>query len=274
VSTQTKRHAWIARWLGIHSLVFVVNKMDGSNYSREKFEAIEAQLSSFPGATTIPASALHGDNIWHPSQKMPWYQGPCLREWLQSIEPQTSSSAVRFSVQYVLSDGSLAGQLLSGTITAPAALQSARGELRVEEIHRFPKRVASAGAGEALRLKTTGAALRRGDLVYDSLPMTSDTWEAEWLVFDETTSPLLARTHSWEGHVAATKSERVWDWDNLRWIPLTSSETFPRLHHGTLVFDRTLASDPFLAGSQMGQMVFVDTVTGKTVAAVLLRQRC
>jgi small GTP-binding protein len=272
VSTQTKRHAWIARWLGIQSVLFVVNKMDRSHYSQERFDEIRSQLSDFPTAAFIPASALLGDNILDGSAKMPWYQGPSLMSWLQNLPAKETSPAIRFSVQYVLSDGSLAGQLISGEMTAKTKLLSDRGSITLEEIHLHPIQKSTARAGESLRLTTAGPALQRGDLIFDQPPIKSCEWKADWLFFEETSSPLVARTHSWEGPVDQLQVETVWDWEKQSWGTGSQKMELPWLQQGKISFAHALTGDPFLGGTKMGQMILIDSVTGKTVAAVLLRQ--
>lgn len=274
VSTQTKRHAWIAHWLGIESIVFVVNKMDCEEFALEKFAAIRSQLTEFPNATFIPASALHGDNILHRSNNMPWYQGPSLMTWLETRPRKTASAAVRFSVQHVLSDGSVTGQLLSGELTSKTPLLSNRGGIVVEEIHRHPHQKDRARAGEPLRLKTDRAELQRGDLLFGDPPMSSTDWDADMLFFDEATTPLCARTHAWSDEVTLLQVSNSWNWDLQCWGPPAEGEKLPRLQRGKISFKRPLFSDPFLAGTQMGQMILIDPVSGKTVAAVLLRQSC
>ena len=36
--------------------------------------------------TVIPIAAKHGDNVVHRSERTPWYDGPTLLEYLESIE--------------------------------------------------------------------------------------------------------------------------------------------------------------------------------------------
>src|SRR5918999_2249874 len=64
VREQTRRHARIARLLGISSFVLAVNKMDLVGFDRGVFEEICAEFAPLvDGADVqpIPISALHGD---------------------------------------------------------------------------------------------------------------------------------------------------------------------------------------------------------------------
>ena len=66
VREQTRRHARIARLLGISSFVLAVNKMDLVDFDEEVFDSIRGnftELLTGPACYAIPMSALHGDNI-------------------------------------------------------------------------------------------------------------------------------------------------------------------------------------------------------------------
>ncbi|MEO6759427.1 MAG: sulfate adenylyltransferase, partial [Saprospiraceae bacterium] len=54
--------------------------------------------------TFIPLSALAGDNVVEPSEKMPWYGGKTLLEHLETVELQPARPDIetRFQVQYVI----------------------------------------------------------------------------------------------------------------------------------------------------------------------------
>ena len=54
--------------------------------------------------TFIPISALHGDNIVHRSTRMPWYQGPPLLTYLETVHIASDGNLIdfRFPVQHVL----------------------------------------------------------------------------------------------------------------------------------------------------------------------------
>ncbi len=84
VLTQTRRHATIARLLGIRSFVLAVNKMDLVGFDRAVFDGIVADFAAFAKTveiesfTAIPVSALEGDNITTSSPRTPWHDGPAL----------------------------------------------------------------------------------------------------------------------------------------------------------------------------------------------------
>src|SRR5712691_942279 len=92
ITTQSLRHAYIASLLGIPHFIIAVNKMDLVNYDEDVFRSIRAEFEPFlhrVGAKDpyfLPLSALKGDNVVDPSTHMPWFGGPCLLEYLESVE--------------------------------------------------------------------------------------------------------------------------------------------------------------------------------------------
>ncbi len=88
---QSRRHARICALMGIRHFVFAINKMDLIGYAQEPFTALEKALhemmEEFSPASVfaIPVSATVGDNVTHPSAAMPWYTGPALLSYLETI---------------------------------------------------------------------------------------------------------------------------------------------------------------------------------------------
>ncbi|HQT26372.1 MAG TPA: GTP-binding protein, partial [Burkholderiales bacterium] len=92
VLTQTRRHAYLASLVGIPHLVVAVNKMDLAGYSKETFDSIVDEFSSFASGLEleniipIPISALVGDNVVEKGENMPWYEGETPLSVLENIE--------------------------------------------------------------------------------------------------------------------------------------------------------------------------------------------
>ena len=122
VVEQTRRHAVLASLLGIRELVLCVNKMDLAGYRQDRFEEIRREFEAFalgldaqelgalgPGAirvTAIPVSALSGDHVVDPSERMPWCETPPLLRFLEDVETEAAggggSGPRRFPVQNVI----------------------------------------------------------------------------------------------------------------------------------------------------------------------------
>jgi sulfate adenylyltransferase large subunit len=124
VREQTRRHARIASLLGISNFVLAVNKMDLVNFDRGVFDAIREGFTPIvPGATlhAIPLSALNGDNVVETSRATPWFAGPPLLEYLETVTvDRSASTAFRMPVQLVVRPThefrGYAGQIASGSI--------------------------------------------------------------------------------------------------------------------------------------------------------------
>ena len=107
---QSRRHAFLASLLGIQHIVLAVNKMDLIDWDQARFEAIRDEFHAFAArldvqdVTTIPMSALQGDNVVTKSANTPWYEGPALLSHLEEvyIAGDRNLIDVRFPVQYVI----------------------------------------------------------------------------------------------------------------------------------------------------------------------------
>ena len=125
VRDQTRRHARIARLLGISSFVLAVNKMDLVGFDREVFDSIRGNFTELLDASAvhaIPLSALHGDNVVEHSDRTPWFAGPPLLEYLETVSLQetAANAPFRMPVQLVVRPDQTfrgyAGRIASGTI--------------------------------------------------------------------------------------------------------------------------------------------------------------
>ena len=125
VRPQTRRHARIATLLGISNFVLAVNKMDLVEFNRSVFDDICDEFSALAGnasLTAIPISALHGDNVTTRSDRTPWYDGPSLLDYLETVtvDGRIGQAGFRLPVQLVLRPDhdfrGYAGQIASGTV--------------------------------------------------------------------------------------------------------------------------------------------------------------
>jgi len=107
--TQTRRHAYLTSLVGISHVVLAINKMDLVDFNKSVFEEIQTEFSqfakdlAFKSITAIPMSALQGDNIIQRSGKTPWYKGPTLLAYLETvqIDAATDLHPLVFPVQWV-----------------------------------------------------------------------------------------------------------------------------------------------------------------------------
>src|SRR5580693_6919897 len=110
VLRQTRRHARIAKLLGIKHFVATVNKIDLVDFDQDRFAEVEAelqQLSTRLGGldiSVIPIAAKLGDNVVHRSEHTPWYSGPTLLDYLEDVDlaaPHAEPARLRLPIQWV-----------------------------------------------------------------------------------------------------------------------------------------------------------------------------
>jgi sulfate adenylyltransferase subunit 1 len=136
VLDQTRRHSFIASLLGIKQFVVAVNKMDLVEFSQEVFDRISlpstanSPRSSASTPSTSCRSALDGDNVVNPSDKLAWYQGETLLSLLSLPKRSASWSVTALPVQYVnrpnLDFRGFAGTLASGILRWATSLPCCR----------------------------------------------------------------------------------------------------------------------------------------------------
>ncbi len=110
VITQTRRHTFLVSLLGIKHIVLAVNKMDLVGFDEKVFNEIVAEyrkLTDHLGiedVTCFPLSAREGDNVVEKSTNTPWYDGPTLLYFLETvpIHADRNYKDFRYPVQYVL----------------------------------------------------------------------------------------------------------------------------------------------------------------------------
>ncbi len=129
VLTQTRRHSYLVKLIGIKNVVLAVNKMDLVGYDKATYDAIVADYTGFATSigitdfTAMPISGFKGDNITTNSENMPWYHGPALLPHLETVEVDATSDQAkpfRMPVQWVnrpnLDFRGFAGLIATGTI--------------------------------------------------------------------------------------------------------------------------------------------------------------
>ena len=126
--TQTRRHTYIASMLGVRHFVLAVNKMDMIEYSQAAFNTFSARYIEFAASLgienvqAIPISALRGDNVIKPSEHIPWYSGPALLPFLETVDFSAGRGErpFRMPIQWVNRPSNsfrgFAGTVASGTV--------------------------------------------------------------------------------------------------------------------------------------------------------------
>ena len=177
---QSRRHTYIASLLGIPHVVAAVNKMDLVGYSEESYKAIQRDFSALANGlgltdiTLIPVSALEGDNVVTPSANMPWYSGPTLLEYLETVPLASSDTAgpMRFPVQLVVRPDAnfrgFAGQVARGTLRAGDRVRAlpSRRETTVSRIVTYDGDLAAASHPQSITVELADEIdLSRGEML-------------------------------------------------------------------------------------------------------------
>ncbi|MGZ4828006.1 MAG: adenylyl-sulfate kinase [Candidatus Angelobacter sp.] len=183
ILTQTRRHLYTAWMLGIRNIVLALNKMDLVDFDQDIFEQVKNSFLDyavplrFGNLQFVPMSALEGDNVTRPSDRMPWYGGPPLLNILENAETrgQQALNNLRFPVQLVIRPNqdvrAYAGQIASGAIRPGmevVALPS-RQKTRVERVflHTTELKEAFSPMSVAVSLRDH-IDLGRGDMLCDA----------------------------------------------------------------------------------------------------------
>jgi bifunctional enzyme CysN/CysC len=128
ILTQTRRHATIVSLLGVRHLVLAINKMDLVGHEQAVFDRIVGEFEVVAASLNIrtiqavPISARFGENVCAVSPNMPWWRGPSLLGYLETVDIETgvAEAPMRFPVQWVnrphLDFRGFAGTVASGRV--------------------------------------------------------------------------------------------------------------------------------------------------------------
>jgi bifunctional enzyme CysN/CysC len=287
VLQQSRRHAYIAALLGIPHLAVCVNKMDLVAYESTAFSRVKAEFSafaqslSFQDVTFFPISALCGDNCVHRSAKTPWYEGPTVLEFLESVPAQGPRDATRFRypVQYVIRPNldyrGFSGRIASGTVKKgdPVVVLSSGKTSRVKAIDTFEGEVAEASAPLSVTLRLEDEIdVSRGDMLVhpSNVPRIERTFDAHlvWMhdaTLDLSKSYLLKHTTQ---TVRAEVERLHWrkDMDTLAETP-AATLALNDIGRVTLTAHRPLLLDAYTTNRETGSFILIDSLSNNTVAA-------
>lgn len=219
IQTQTRRHSYICSLLGIKHIIVAINKMDLMEYRQEVYQKIKADYRemarnfNIDDIRFVPISALKGDNVVTPSEKMDWYPGATLMKLLETVKVDKDKNLkqMRFPVQYVnrpnLDFRGFCGTLASGQVQVGddvTVLPS--GKLsKVKSIFTHDGELETAQSGQAITITLEDEIdISRGDMIVHTghEPKVTNQCEAHLVWMGE--QPML--THKEYLFKFATKS--------------------------------------------------------------------
>jgi bifunctional enzyme CysN/CysC len=287
---QTRRHSHIVALLGIRDVVVVVNKMDAIGWEKTEFERITTEYRAlatglgFANVLCIPASALHGDNVTRPSDRMRWYDGPTLLEHLETVEISfgAAQQPFRMPVQWInrpdsqfrgycgtvvsgkIRRGDRLAVLPSGVIAAVARIVTPAGDLE------------GASAGQAITLTLVEEIdVSRGDVLAapDARPAVADQFSAH-LIWMSEQQMLPGRSYFLQTGTALVPAQVT---ELKHKVSVNTLEQVAAKHLElneigvcNVVVDHAIAFDPYVENRDMGAFILIDRITNATVACGMI----
>lgn len=167
---QTYRHFFIACMLRIPHLVVCINKMDLVDYDETRYNQITEDFqqllkgSFYEGKDVqiVPMSSLYGENVVTSTEKIGWYKGLPLLDYLEKItfDADDHEHPARFPVQYVIRPKNeqyhdfrgFAGKVASGSFHVGEEIVSLHNGQRskIKSIEKFEQQLDSAHAGDSV----------------------------------------------------------------------------------------------------------------------------
>ena len=291
VLTQTRRHSYLVRLLDLRHVALAVNKLDLVDYSADRFSEIELDYQAFarqaglPEVTCIPVSALRGDNVVERSPRTPWYQGPTLLEYLETVEideDRLQTAPLRLPVQWVnRPDANFRGfsGLLAGGRVQPGqrvVVLPSGNQSTVDKIVTYEGEQAGAVAGQSVTVTLADEIdVSRGDVIADAEdpPGVGEqfeatiVWMAEESLLQGRSYVMRVGTNAAMATIAPLKYKL--DVDSGRHLAAEQLE-LNEIGVCELELDRPIAFDPYEQSRDMGGFVLIDRLTNQTLAGGML----
>jgi len=291
VLTQTRRHSYIVSRLGIRHVLLAVNKMDLVEYDESVFNHIVQQYQALAeqlgisSVQPVPLSALNGENLLVPSANMPWYSGPSVLEYLETIESRVGSESVedppegRMPVQWVcrpnLDFRGFAGTLCQGgfkpgdeIMVLPSGKRSS-----IARIITQTGDLENAVNGQAVMLTLSDEVdISRGDVIVagKSPCEVADQFAAHIIWMDE--AELIPGRGYWLKMGARTVNATITEIKHK--IDINSQEPLAaktlqlnEIGVCNLNLDQALPFEPYALNRALGGFILIDRQSNATVAA-------
>ena len=279
VREQSRRHGYLVHLLGIRQVAVAINKMDLVDYAPQRFAEIEREYRAYlegigvRPAFVIPVSARAGENLATRSDKMGWYEGPCILEALEGMRSMAPlrDLPLRMPVQdvYRFDDRRIiSGRIESGRLRVGDRLlfspSNKTAEIKSIEAWSVDEPIFAAHAGQSVGFTLEEQIfVERGELVSheEHPPVETNVFRARLFWLGK--SPLVAGSQytlklgTLQTPVTVERIERVIDTDDLT---TTQTDALERDAVGEVILRSRamLALDPHEANPRTGRIVLVD----------------
>lgn len=285
--TQTRRHSYIVSLLGIRHVLLAVNKMDLVDHDQGVFDEIVAgyralaEQLGIPHVTCIPLSALKGDNMLARSERMPWYRGAPLLQYLESVQVERGARDIglRLPVQWVCRPNQdfrgFAGTIAAGDAKPGmevAVLPSGRRS-RIARIVTADGDLQRATPGQAVTLTLEDEVdVSRGDVIAaaSNPPEVADQFAAHLLWLGD--QPLLPGRPYWLKIGTRTVGAQVTEIKHK--VDVNTQDHLAAKHldlnevgYCNLYLDQPVAFESYADNRELGGFILIDRQSNATVGA-------
>jgi bifunctional enzyme CysN/CysC len=291
ILTQTRRHSYLTKLLGIKNIVLAVNKMDLVGYDQATFDQIVADYTAFANSigvtdfTAIPISGFKGDNITALSDNTKWYTGPTLMQHLENVEldqASDQSGAFRMPVQWVnrpnLDFRGFSGKIAAGSIRPndEVRILPSGKTSHVDRIVTYDGDLDMGVAGQSITLTLKDEVdCSRGQIIVaakDPLEV-ADQFEATVIWMDEA-DLIPGRSYYLKigaQTVSATVAQPKYQ-INVNTLEHTAVKTLDlnAIGMATITTDRAIPFAAYADNRELGGFILVDKITNATVGAGLI----
>ena len=290
VLTQTRRHTFIAKLLGIKHIIVAVNKMDLMEYSEQVFNDIRDVYLDFTSELDmedlifIPISALKGDNVVHYSEEMSWYEGETLMWMLENVKISADRNFedFRFPVQFVnrpnLDFRGYCGTIASGVVRKGdhiTALPSGKSST-IKSIVTYDEELEQAFTPMAITITLEDEIdISRGDMIVhsDNLPTTSDEFVAN-IVWMNEKALLTGKQYDFKFNAKNT-SGQISNIKNKVDINTLETSPAPALELNEIglcevALSDSIYFDDYKTNPSTGSFIIIDRLTNVTVGAGMI----
>jgi GTPases - Sulfate adenylate transferase subunit 1 len=284
--------------MGIRNLVVAVNKMDLVQYEENFFQKIDLDFQKLSRENNlkkiqiIPISAVQGINIIENNQKIPWYSGPSLLEYLDQIHIKNSLNDIkeknsqtipfRMPVQQVIrpneSYRGFSGRITSGLVSIgdsvtilPSGVKS-----RVRSIDFWNNSMTNASKSASITLTLEDEVdISRGDVICgsDDSPQIADQFQVELIWMSK--EPLipgrryLLRLNQQEVNAQVTRirfKEEIETGKHLAAERLELNE----IAQINLSTNQPVVFEPYSTNRIMGGLILIDRMNFDTLGAGII----
>jgi bifunctional enzyme CysN/CysC len=284
---QTRRHSFIVSMVGVRHVVLAVNKMDLVGFDQAIYDGIVAAYTQavaslgFETIQPIPLCAREGDNIAERSVRTPWYHGPHLLDYLETVTIGAAPDQAKrfhFPVQWVNRPDSgfrgYAGTIATGTVRVGDGVTVLPNQRHstIARIVTAGGDLQSASAGQAVTLTLADEIdVSRGDvIVHEASVMQarkSMTARLLWMV-DQPLRPgqsFIIKLGTVEANADVARLHHAVDIHSFR-DHQADALAMNAIGVVDLTFDKAIAATVYGRDRELGSFILIDRMTNQTVA--------